>query len=241
VLKIPKKLNKCPIADNSFELRFNTKIEENAVFGIIFSQLRDKYQKTEKLPITKLPPEILSNDINLRYKPHFRISDENTIIQIGPRVLTVSSYPNYEGWEIFSEKIISLLNSIKMLDIIESINRIGLRYINIFDENIFTDVINVKITNDNNDFSSENLLIKNEIIEGDYTKIIHLSSKATLEHNSKITTGSLIDIDISKNKSLDEFLQNIKNELNKIHDIEKKEFFQLIKNEFLPKLEPEYK
>ena len=234
----PKILRNCPISDNSFEIRFNSDIED-AIFGIVFNKLRDEYKNINKLPITQLPPEIISTDLNLMYKPHYRLSNKTNVIQIGPKVISISSHPVYQGWSTYSKKISSFLESVKKMDIISDVTRIVLRYVNLFPDNIFKDVINIEIIHDQN-VNFDNLLFRTESNENDYTKIIHLSSKAKSKDGKIEKTGSLIDIDIAKNNNLDDFLNNFKKELEAIHNIEKNEFFSLIKDDYLGKLDPEY-
>ena len=53
-------------------------------------------------------------------------------MQIGPDVVTVGSFPQYVGWNTFSEEIFKCLETFNDLNIIKEINRLGIRYINFF-------------------------------------------------------------------------------------------------------------
>jgi uncharacterized protein (TIGR04255 family) len=238
--KLPNKLNKCPIVDSVFEIRFESNIEQGAVFGMVYGKLRDEYPKTEELPIRKFPQEIISNDLNSIYKPHYKISNDNTLIQIGPKVLAISSFPVYQGWETYSRTIVSIIKKIDELGIIDSINRIGLRYINVFDENVFSEVLKLKINMGDKDYSNEKLVLRNEIIDGLYKKVISLSTATVLGGNKDKRIGSLIDIDVSKDNEINNLLSNPEEELTAIHLKEKTEFFNLIRKDYLIKMEPEY-
>ncbi|NJW55502.1 TIGR04255 family protein, partial [Salinimicrobium oceani] len=104
-MKLPKRIDPCPIVDALVEIRFSTKINSNAVFGLIYNSLQPEFESVENLPIQQLPEPVRSSDPNLRFKPHYRVKSENFIVQIGPDVLTISSHPNYLGWTRFSEEI----------------------------------------------------------------------------------------------------------------------------------------
>lgn len=234
-MKLPKNINPCPIVDALLEVRFTSTINANAVFGLIYSVLQKDFQKVETLPILQLPDVVRASDPNLKYKPYYKISNENFVIQIGPDVILISSFPRYLGWEIFSKIIFDVLTKIEQIGIINVIERIGIRYINFFENNIF-EKINLKVSIGPNDVLCKNTIIRTEIEQGEYSSTLQLANNAII--NGK--NGSIIDIDTFVTKNLVNFFSK-KNELiNAGHLKEKELFYSLLSSEFLSTLNPTY-
>ena len=53
----------------------------------------------------QLPEPVRRKDPNLKFKPYYKISNDNYAIQIGADVLTISSFPKYTGWTEFQQEI----------------------------------------------------------------------------------------------------------------------------------------
>ena len=106
-MQLPKKITPCPIAEAIVEIRFdsNPDIPADAIWGIIYNSFKEEYsfKSIEKLPILQIPEPVRLNDPALIYKPNYKLSNEKFIFQIGPKVISLASAPNYIGWRIFSE------------------------------------------------------------------------------------------------------------------------------------------
>lgn len=234
-MNLPKRICPCPIIDALFEVRFTSNINHNAVFGIIYNALQNDFRKVENLPILQLPEIVRTSDPNLAFKPHYRISNDDFVVQIGPDVLTISSFPKYVGWNLFSKKIFEILQKLENIRIINKIERIGIRYVNFFDFNIFEN-INLRVCIDSNDILYKNTVIRTEIEQEGFNSTLQIANNAT--NNSRI--GSIIDIDTFSNLNLETFFKNKEEIINNGHTNEKKLFFSLLKTEFLNTLNPTY-
>ena len=126
-MNVPRRITPCPLVDAIVELRFTPKIETSAVFGIVYNSLRDKFSRIEKLPIVEFPESLRESDPALQIKPHYKLFNKNIVVQSGPRVLTVSSYPTYIGWEALLSQIKYVFGKLRDLDIVDKPNRLGLR------------------------------------------------------------------------------------------------------------------
>src|SRR6056297_2228219 len=89
MIRIPKSIHPCPIIDAISEIRFNPSTDPDAVYGVLFSAFRRNFSVTEKLPITQIPQEIRESDGSLFWQPHYRMKNDDFVIQIGPRVISV--------------------------------------------------------------------------------------------------------------------------------------------------------
>ncbi len=234
-MELPKRISPCPIVDALLEIRFSTKIDPNAVFGIIYKEIQDDFEKVEKLPILELPDAIRSSEKNFKFKPYYRLPKDNFVIQVGPDVLTISSFPEYSGWSLFSKKIYSVLERIEKVDIIDSIIRIGMRYINFFERNIY-DNINLRISLRSKIINYKNTVIRTEINQEDFQSTLQISNNA--EHKGE--KGSIIDIDTFITDGIKDFFSKKEEIIENGHQKEKELFFSLLKKDFLAKLNPEY-
>ncbi|URW79088.1 TIGR04255 family protein [Xiashengella succiniciproducens] len=234
-MNLPKNINPCPIVDALLEVRFTSKINANAVFGLIYSVLQKEFQKVETLPILQLPDVVRASDPNLKYKPYYKISNENFVIQIGPDVISISSFPKYLGWELFSKIIFDALTKIESVGIINVIERIGIRYINFFETNIF-EKVNLKVCIGADDILYKNTIVRTEIEQGEFSSTLQVANNAII--NGKL--GSIIDIDTFVTKNLDVFFSRKTELINAGHLKEKELFYSLLKPEFLNTLNPTY-
>ncbi len=234
-MKLPKVIEPCPIVDALFEIRFIPKTHPNAVFGMVYNVLQEDFPEVKNLPILQLPEAVRTTDPNLKFKPHYRISNQNFVTQIGPDVLTISSFPAYVGWGNFSIQIFKILDKIQKIGIINSVIRIGIRYINFFNDDIFQN-INLKISFRDNDIEYKNTIVRTELEEGNFKSSLQVANNANYENKS----GSIIDIDTSTESNLDNFFKEKEVIINKGHAIEKDLFFSLLKDDFLQTLNPTY-
>lgn len=233
--KLPKSIIDCPIVDSLIEIRFKSNINHNAIFGIIYNSLRSDFQKVENLPILQIPEAIRMKDPNLKYKPLYRISNKDFVVQIGPDVLAIGAYPKYVGWEKFSKTIFNTLNTIESLNIISEVERLGIRYINFFQGNIF-DNIKLEINLGGSSILNQKSVFRTEINHGNFSSVLQISNDAQSEGKH----GSIIDIDCSKTKGLQDFFKNKESLINEGHSKEKELFFDLIRVEYLNNFNPTY-
>ncbi|MCY1721851.1 TIGR04255 family protein [Prolixibacteraceae bacterium Z1-6] len=234
--RTPEKIDPCPIIDAVFEIRFISSIPPSAIFGIIYNSFKDEYKKVENLPISQLPEPVRNSDPSLRFKPLYRILNEDSVIQVGPNVFTVSALAPYQGWNFFSSKIYSSISKVIEIGCMDSVTRLGLRYINFFPENILNNIdLNISISGEGLN-PKNNTLLRTEIGQDPYTSTLQITNQ--IEHNGK--SGSIIDIDTFTTNNLVEFMGNFKHFIELAHSNEKELFFSLLKDAFLEKFNPKY-
>lgn len=239
-MQLPKKINPCPIVDSVVELRFKSDTHPNAVFGLIYDALRKQYPKVEKLPILQLPEQLRDADSNLKFKAHYKIlSADNYSVQIGPEVLVIGAPNLYPGWQGFSQRIYSIINNVTQSRIIQSVTRLGIRFINFFEGDIFNDV-NLEVTMSGHRIPSRNTLLRTKIEKNSFSNTLQIANNATKTINNKVVTGSIIDIDTFKYYKRVDFSSVYKEEIESGHVTEKELFFSLLKDEFLKTLNPTY-
>ncbi|HOX74846.1 MAG: TIGR04255 family protein [Candidatus Methanofastidiosum sp.] len=234
-MKLPLKISPCPIVEALLEIRFTTVIHPDAVFGLFYNALKSDFPKVDNLPILQIPDALRATDPNLKYKPLYKISNKDFVVQIGSDVFSINSMPDYFGWSIFSERIFDVLHRIEELKIINSINRLGIRYINFFEGNIF-DNINLKICINDEGINYKNTVIRTEMAQDTFISTLQIANNIS----NKKQFGSIIDIDTFKDNDLTDFFRVKETLINDGHSKEKELFFNLLKEDFLSKLNPEY-
>lgn len=232
--RLPIRINPCPIIDAVVELRFVTDIHPSAIFGIIYNSIKEKYGIPEGLPILQLPEAVRISDPNLKYKPHYKLSNERFVLQIGPNVISISSFPNYVGWRMFYEGIEQLIVDLKTIKIITSVERIGLRYLDFFEGNVL-DNLEINMRLNELSITNQTTFLRTEIANDPYKSLMQISNN--IQHNGKI--GTMIDIDtfvVEKGIAFEESMKII----DEGHSIHKSLFFNLLKDEFIESLDPIY-
>jgi uncharacterized protein (TIGR04255 family) len=231
-MREPFSIEPCPIIDAVIEIRFTPNIDQNAVFGLLYNAIKEDFPgKVDSQTINTLEPgktEFITSQI-------YKIANEEHVIQIGHNVLSISSFPKYTGWSKFFSATINYLHKIEGVGIISEVNRLGMRYINFFDNDIFPN-IKINITLDKKEIGYKNTQIKTEISHDNFTSNLLIANN--IEVQKKI--GSIIDIDTYKMHNLEKFFEQKEQILQEIHDNEKKLFFSLLKDEFVASLNPQY-
>lgn len=238
--KLPKSIEKCPIIDALIEIRFDTDINPNAVFGLFYGALMKDYSgRVENLPILQVPEAVRASDPSLRYKPLYRIISEDVFIQIGPEVLSISSRIPYKGWDCFQSHVVKIIDLIKTAGVIKKVSRIGHRYINFFELNILDKItMKFKMTEG---YDFQNIQISTQVSDNGFNNTVMFSNSAIMNVNTPDKKeGSIIDIDTFKEYENNHFLENVSVEIENAHKTEKTLFFSLLNEDFIDSLNPQY-
>lgn len=241
MIPLPDKIEICPINEAILEIRYSSDFPKDAIFGIVYSVVKDFFpDKPVPLPILQLPETVREQDPNLQYKPHHTLKKDNIVFNIGPKVLTFSNISPYIGWTEWSKFFYSIYEKVKTTEVISSVERIGLRYINIFKENIF-DKVKLEINLIDNILNDESTTFRTEIIDGELLKVLQIGNSLNIIRNNKPFIGSVIDIDCiyQVNDSAD-FFANFYKIIETAHIKEKDLFFSLLEKSFLEELKPTY-
>jgi len=239
-MRLPVKIEICPILEATVEIRFETNIPPNAVFGVVYNEFKGKYNKVEDLPLSKTPESVIQRNPGLKYGAHYKITNGNYVLQVGPQMLAIANLSPYIGWNDYSTEIYDCFSKLKQLGIIKKVVRFGIRYINFFELDIFKK-IRIKFSYDEELFSNRTTIFRTEVNEGEYIKVFQIANNAIYTiNNDKEIKGSFIDIDIVLEKEFPDFFENMEKIINDGHIIEKKQFFSLLEEDFIKTLKPKY-
>ena len=238
---LPTILENCPIKESTFEIRFESSFPAGAIYGIAYKDLEDYYTDSEPLPILQIPETVRTADPNFRHQPYYRMKGKDFTLQIGPKIIAITVKDPYCGWESYKNEIIRVFQILAKLDFISEVTRIGLRYVNTFKSGILDEIkFEIKI-NDVVVRNNETLLRTVFEEEHDFKTILHIANEAVItEADGDPYTGSMIDVDVSKAGENLPFMENIDGLIEEAHDIEKRRFFELLKDDFLDTFKPVY-
>jgi len=245
-MRIPSKITPDCILESISELRFTSKIPEEAVFGSIYGHFKNRFTNFENLQTLQIPEQIRKSDSNLIYAPLYKLNFDDIFIQIGPRSLSFHSTDKYIGWTAFSNRIHELISEILKLDIIENVQRVGIRYINYFETKTILKDSNLSLN-----FNKFSLQPTAHSIILNYSKqdiglTLRIYENANVSINKKGSfdnkVGSVIDIDSFINNP--NLTMNDANKLmgllTRTHEAEKELFFSLLSDNFIKQHNPEY-
>jgi len=237
-VRLPKKISPCPILESIVELRFDSPFPSDAIFGIIYNEFKTEYSDLQELPILQLPELVRKQDPALKYQPYYKLfsQDKKFQFQIGARVVSLINLNPYKGWSVFSEKLKNMIERLKKLSIIDTYTRVGIRYINGFDFNIF-EKINLSLCMSEVPLIDLDATIRMEIPSAEFINTLQIANNAQVKKLAGTSKGSVIDIDAHIENPKNDIIETIEQG----HLEEKKLFFALLKEEFLKKeLNPEY-
>ena len=246
----PKSIEPTPIISASIEIRFDVNCPLDAVFGIVFNELRKEYTEYEQLPITTIPEQIRIQD-GLIDQPHYRLYEKNSSLSIlmGPKIFvflytkeSLDGSEDYPGWtnslSIELKKLYSILFS---LNIISKVNRLGIRCNDFFETiNIF-DYTEYNILNRNHDRKDlEKTQIVQTIEKNGFVNNVVVSNNSNFISKGSIIKGSMIDIDSFTTDIKEDFSQNYEKYLNDCHEINKEFFYEMLRKDFVDSLNSTY-
>jgi uncharacterized protein (TIGR04255 family) len=236
---LPDKLGKSPLREAILEIRYSSNFPADAIFGVLYASIKDFFpQLPVQLPILEIPASLRAQDPNFKYQAHHRLIKDNIVLNIGPRVLSFANQTPYDGWTGWSTFVYDALEKILATNVLDDIERVGLRYINLFDGNIF-DKVKLEVKVDNKVLRKESTNLRTEIIDGRFIKILQVANAVNVQKNDTISNNSVIDIDCLYNVDDNgNFVRNYKITIEEAHNKVKELFFSLLKSSFLDELEP---
>ncbi len=155
----------------------------------------------------------------------------------------------YPGWSTFKQALIRVVQVVAKTQIIQTVERISLKYTNIF-QNVFGELstaveLDLKIGPHRG--AGNNVQIRIEIHKGGVIHIITLASDATATATaggaSTPRSGPLLDIDtiaMTANTKFSDFLPNISERVEAVRIENREMFFTCLRSQTIEKMDPIY-
>lgn len=244
---LPKKLNKEPLIDAVFEIRFTSVIPAGSILpGLLFGKL-DGSRTIEQLPMAQVPQVIRDADQNLKFAPLSRLDWERFYINVGDRSVSIGFKHPYPGWPDFKPAITTVMEALREASFITSVERYALKYIDLLPATSLREqvgFINFDVTLAGHKLENEAFQLRLEIPRGGFIHAVQVVSSATVTLQSgESRQGLIVDVDtiaVQESISFDELLSEFSEKLEAIHQANKKIFFDCLKSETVTALDPEY-
>lgn len=244
-MRVPKKLQIVPILEALFEIRFESNTPEDTNIGIIYNEFKNDFGLPSNLPLMNIPMDVRSKDPNFRYQAYQRLAskDGKFLLQYGQRTISLHCVNyKYDVFQSYQDKINDLIERLDKLQIVTSVNRIGLRYIDFLtDSEIpgykFSD-LNLNINIAGMGFG-DNFSCSTEFKAHNSSHRTQIFKMIQIQHEGNSKQGDMIDIDSFTTKEIKD-LKSIKAIVPDIHEEQKKIFFGIMGEKVTALLGPTY-
>ncbi len=239
--RLPLHIEPCPIVEAIFEARFVSPEAWATMPGLLFAQIREKYPEQKQLPVAQLPEEIRRQDPALQILPMMQFVGNNFLVQLGPRVVSLVTKPNaYPGWTAIESELKWLIERLKSAGFVGETERIGARYIDFFDGNIFG-ALQLSVQINNQPLAGAQTDLATVLRRGRLAIRLQVTNGAIVATKEGPKPGSVLDVDAWAGPPEVDIFGNGLACFAEIHQTIKGLFFGLLKPEFLGKLKPAYK
>jgi len=238
--RLPISISPCPIVEAIFEARFVSPQPWATMPGLLFAQIRERYPEQKTLPVAQLPEEMRRQDANLLVLPLIQFLSDDFLIQLGPRVVCLVTKPNaYPGWPTIEQELGWLLERLKSAGFIGETERLGARYIDFFDGDVF-DSLRIGLQIDDQPLRGTPTDVTTLLRRDAVSIRLHLTNGAIVAIKEGPKSGSILDVDAWFGPLDVDLFENGLTRFGEAHQAIKGLFFGLIKPELLSKLNPTY-
>jgi uncharacterized protein (TIGR04255 family) len=239
-MQLPLSLEKSPLYDSVIEIRFETSIPTDAVTGFIYSKVAELFPGgIEPLPVSQLPKPMRDANPELKYQPTHKFTSDTYYLTVGPNVLGFGftrredlRYPGWKEFFTFYKKVLRRLGSS-----ISQVDRLGVRYINFFQEDNLLHGLNVELQTGwegkgMDKEASVTFFIRHEQFKSKIT----IATRAQINNGSDKKDGQVIDIDTALERVIP--MEDLYDRVAAAHDITKEIFYSLLSDSFLKEMGP---
>lgn len=246
---IPKRPNKEPLIEAIWQAQFEPKEGlpvGDLLPGILYSALKLDYPNLQlhRLPAAEIPAPVVQLDPNLRFTARYRMEQPGSpfLFQVGDRIVTMNCRKPYAGWSVFKERILKLMDVIEGSGLVPVPGRHSLRYIDLLTLDAPPDIKALQATFQVGQWSLHNrpLQMRVELADEECNHVVQIATPAEANLPEGKLQGSVIDLETFPS-SLPSNWQDVRAEIDKIHDRSKAVFYQqLLTAEAIALMEPEY-
>lgn len=238
--RLPVQIEPCPIVESIFEMRFAASEPWATLPGLLYAQVRERYREQKALPLAELPEEIRRHDAALAHLPLHQFISPNFFIQLGPRSVGLATRPSaYPGWPRIEEELRWLLPRIQAAGFVGEGERLGVRYIDFFAQDIFSH-LHLDLTLAAKPLGDAERSVSTLLRHGALTIRLAVTNSAVVGQREDVKRGSVLDVDAwFAAPDFDLFTNGIER-FSEAHLDIKRLFFGLLRQEYLLTLNPRY-
>jgi uncharacterized protein (TIGR04255 family) len=237
-----KKVIPDPIISATIEIRYSTKSEilTTDILGKFYPLFSADFPNVKQ---GEIPQFIKIQNENLKFLPDYILSNDFYSIGFTTNSIIIDSIGEYNLWENFSQVIRKNLSVLSTLDIVEKIERIGMRYVSVFNEkSSLEEAFNLNLSKSVLMYKQSALKFISEYYFNQYKIIASLDKNAVFKNEIKDLEGVQVDIDITPIENVPENInENIFEIIEEMHSIQKDFIFEtLLTDVYKQKLNIEY-
>lgn len=224
-MALPTKITPDFIKDSFIELRYKADVPFEIIIGVFYTKMNANYEY--------LSPSFSGPSPNAW--PMF--FNDQIKCELRDSAFVFNCREKYTGWQTYSKEIENILKIIFELKIITQFQRVGVRYLNVFEEDIYSK-LSIKYDFQIHDYKFKSRTIKAELIDQNYNITIQISDNAKLK--TVENSVSLIDIDVRKDLPEKVSSEELLSHITQTKEKEKRIFFEMLTPDFINQLKPEY-
>src|SRR5207244_8362087 len=166
------------------------------IAGLLFARIRERYPEQKSLPLAQLPEEMRRRESAFTYQPLIQfLSRGDFLIQFGPRVVSlVAKSKEYPGWAALEEEMTWLVSELQQTGFVSEGERLGVRYINFFNFDIF-EKLELEVSTGKKRLAGE-LSVTSVLTRPPLTSRLLVANSAILGTGDSIRLGSVLDLDV---------------------------------------------
>lgn len=246
---LPSELSDVPIISAVFEIRFGADVTVplgDLLPGLLFTDLSSRYPSLESMPFADVPRALRSQTPDYQYQAIRRLSGQTGAVMFADQSMVVEVIRPYPGWRVFSNQIMEVLASLKKYQqLLGTIRRCSLRYINVLSQEKFGDgltPLKVALKIADFDLAASGMQLRVEIPhDTDLLSVLSLvtSAQAGLlgQNPDPSLYGLVVDVDTMR-RNPPRFWENYPGILEKVHETGKTVFFSVLTEHTLTLLGP---
>jgi len=179
-------------------------------------------------------------------QPQSILYNQKILIKILPNSFAFGCINQYVGWEHYVPEITRALDLINSTNVVNQWNRVGIRYITHYPNKDIRDCTKFKYSFGLPDIKSEAVSFSSQFGYKNSQVVINLHNQVPIMSLTKDGTGmeqiptSIIDIDVIRTASGVKSIEELLSIINELHNHEKELYFEMLTQEFLESLHPEY-
>lgn len=237
--RLPTRILPCPIIEAVLEVRFTTEEPWALLPGLLSTLIRDKYDRTINLPLAEFPEPLRREDPRLVYQPLIQFVGNPFTIQLGPRVFSLVSNQEYPGWTAVFDEMAWLLDVVRKANFVREGERLGLRYIDFFQIDLFQRLM-LQVNSDGQRVEGSEMSLTTAFARDDFSCRLSVANNALVRSGDRAAKGSVFDLDIGLTAAHFDLFENGLDCFQRAHQANKEVFFGLLRPDFLASLNPEY-
>lgn len=235
---LPKQIDPCPIVEAAFEIRFTTDVPWKELIGRVGLLIGDRYPERRVLDLENMPDQWKQHVPGSVHIPHYQFLSDQFVINLAPQMIGLCVQSGrYPGWAVIEAELKDFLPKILHGGFMREGARLGVRYTDFLELNIF-EHIDLQVSVNGNPVNDKDRQFVTVFQEEQMTIRLLLVNGAFMGDGTQGRRGSVLDIDAAFDALDFELNGNVLERFTQAHDVIKKLFFGLVSSDLLKRLNP---